>query len=144
MDEDTVMTEFGEEPNDADDECPSELGRETAGRPEDKPAPLFARKQPPSTNIVDPVHGTQGQPDNEEQQDIYRSVATLQGNEQAVVNGERAPYETEVDGSPVIGDLLKVRFVEHKVVPTILVSEIFVVALECQKDIHRYAHTWLQ
>lgn len=32
------------------------------------------------------------------------------------------PYETDFDGSPVVGDLLKMKFVEHKVVPTILVS----------------------
>jgi hypothetical protein len=37
-------------------------------------------------------------------------------------NGERAPYDTELDGSPVVGDLLKIKFVEHQVVPTILVS----------------------
>jgi hypothetical protein len=32
------------------------------------------------------------------------------------------PYEPDVDGTPVIGDLLKMKFVEHRVVPTILVS----------------------
>jgi SIT4-associating protein SAP185/190 len=31
------------------------------------------------------------------------------------------PYEPDVDGTPVIGDLLKMKFVEHRVVPTILV-----------------------
>jgi hypothetical protein len=31
------------------------------------------------------------------------------------------PYEPDVDGTPVVGDLLKMKFVEHRVVPTILV-----------------------
>ena len=31
-------------------------------------------------------------------------------------------FESEADGSPVVGDLLKMKFVEHHVVPTILVS----------------------
>jgi hypothetical protein len=31
------------------------------------------------------------------------------------------PYEPDIDGTPVIGDLLKMKFVEHRVVPTILV-----------------------
>ena len=32
------------------------------------------------------------------------------------------PYEPDEDGSPVVGDLLKIMFVKHRVVPTILVS----------------------
>jgi hypothetical protein len=31
-------------------------------------------------------------------------------------------YVVDIDGTPVVGDLLKIMFVEHKVVPTILVS----------------------
>ena len=31
-------------------------------------------------------------------------------------------YEVDIDGTPVVGDLLKMMFVEHRVVPTILVS----------------------
>jgi SIT4-associating protein SAP185/190 len=30
-------------------------------------------------------------------------------------------YEIDIDGSPVVGDLLKITFVNNKVVPTILV-----------------------
>jgi SIT4-associating protein SAP185/190 len=30
-------------------------------------------------------------------------------------------YEVDIDGSPVVGDLLKIMFVENRVVPTILV-----------------------
>ena len=114
VDEDTVMTEFGEEPSDSDDDGPSELEKELAkAHPEDKPAPLFARKEPPAPLKIEP-------PD--EPKDIDASVTTIQGEESVMSNGERAPYETEADGNPVVGDLLKIQFVEHQVVPTILVS----------------------
>jgi SIT4-associating protein SAP185/190 len=114
VDEDTVMTEFGEEKSDSDDDGPSELERELArGHPEDKPAPLFARKEPPAPLNIEK---------EAEPKDIDASVTTIQGEESVMSNGERAPYETEADGSPVVGDLLKIQFVEHQVVPTILVS----------------------
>ncbi|KAK4959009.1 sporulation-induced protein [Elasticomyces elasticus] len=115
MDEDTVMTEFGEEPTDIDDDDgPSELEKELA-REVEMPKPLFAKKAQPA---VDPIQGPQ---DDGGEEDIDRSVATIQGEEGEVQeNGERSPYDTEADGSPVVGDLLKMRFVEHHVVPTIL------------------------
>lgn len=114
VDEDTVMTEFGEEKSDSDEDGPSELERELAkAHPEDKPAPLFARKEPPAPLRLE---------DPEEQKDIDASVTTIQGEESVMSNGERAPYETEANGEPVVGDLLKIQFVEHQVVPTILVS----------------------
>lgn len=107
VDEDTIMTEFGEEPNEADDDELSELDKVLA-RPEDKPAPLFAKSTP--------------QEAADDSQDIDTSVATLQGQAASDQVVERGPYETEVDGSPVVGDFLKMQFVEHQVVPTILVS----------------------
>lgn len=114
VDEDTVMTEFGEEPSDSDDDGPSELEKELAkAHPEDKPAPLFARKDAPAPLKLEQT---------EEPKDIDASVTTIQGEESMLSNGERAPYETEEDGKPVVGDLLKMQFVEHQVVPTILVS----------------------
>ncbi|SMR49079.1 unnamed protein product [Zymoseptoria tritici ST99CH_1E4] len=109
VDEDTVMSEFGQAPAEEDEDGPSELERALA-RPEDKPAPLFVRKDSPTKEEVDA----------DSSQDIDQSVATLHGHEPAPTNGDRAPYDTELDGSPVVGDLLKIQFVEHQVVPTIL------------------------
>jgi SIT4-associating protein SAP185/190 len=128
IDEDTVMSEFGEEPGEIhDDEGPSELERELAKQAE-KPAPLFARKEPSPPDAVDPIHGAPEQNSSEDQaSDINQSVATIQG-EPSGESGEpkeRPTYETEADGSPVVGDLLKIQFVEHQVVPTILVSRFF-------------------
>lgn len=135
VDEDTVMSEFGEDmpergkhtslltqqlaqqplSMEVDDDGPSELERALA-RPEDKPAPLnFAKKDTAKEEHDASAEG-------ERSQNIDESVATLQGQEATQANGERAAYETELDGSPVVGDLLKLQFVEHQVVPTILVS----------------------
>lgn len=122
--EDTVMTEFGEEPHDSDDdEKQSELERALANaNPEDKPAPLFSRKEPADSVRIEPTAEEEA---SQEHQDIDQSIATLQGDQSSMSNGERASYETEANGNPVVGDLLKMQFVEHQVVPTILVSDDF-------------------
>lgn len=119
VDEDTVMTEFGEERADSDEDGPSELEKELAKHPEDKPAPLFAKKEPTAPDAVDPVQGAKS-PSDESGGDIDQSTATIQGEQSAASNGERPAYETEADGKPVVGDMLKIKFVECQVVPTIL------------------------
>ncbi|KAM0716454.1 hypothetical protein Q7P37_007899 [Cladosporium fusiforme] len=116
MDEDTVMTEFGEDATDNyDDDGPSELEKELAKA--EKPAPLFARKEPQPTEDADPTRSAKSA---DETEDVGQSVATLQADSSTLPNGERPAFDTEADGSPVVGDLLKIRFVEHHVVPTIL------------------------
>lgn len=94
--------------------------------PDDKPPPLFANRSnhlshdevvPQSSedefgNSQETMHTTQG-----EEGDSVRSVLTS-GHDQSF-----APHiENDVDGQPMVGDHLKLMFVEHKVVPTILVS----------------------
>lgn len=97
--------------------------------PDDKPAPLFAARldqqvqhektgAKPNENDVgagnssETIDTTQG-----EEGDSVKSIL-LSGNEQ-----DYEPHiETDVDGQPVVGDYLKMMFVEHGVVPTILVS----------------------
>ncbi|KAI7684593.1 hypothetical protein KC353_g21114, partial [Hortaea werneckii] len=124
------MSEFGEEPsNSPNDDGPSELERELAKQAE-RPAPLFAKRETAAEG-VDPVHGGPS-PDASEQpqqdtEDVERSTATLQpAAEEGEIassehdDGERPAYETEDDGRPVVGDLLKIRFVEEKVVSTIM------------------------
>ncbi|WPG97743.1 Hypothetical protein R9X50_00052400 [Acrodontium crateriforme] len=105
VDGDTVMSE-------GTVESKNELETDIAGHPEDKPAPLFARKA--ATDATESIKS-----ESEDQTEVEQSVATIQG-EEIQPNGERADYETEADGSPVVGDLLKIQFVEHQVVPTIL------------------------
>lgn len=87
--------------------------------PEDKPAPLFLRKGPAETTDPQPLEShistesldtTMG-----EAGDSTNSVlmSNAEDNQQSVI---------EEPATPVVGDFLKMQFVEHKVVPTILVS----------------------
>ncbi|OQO11223.1 hypothetical protein B0A48_05479 [Cryoendolithus antarcticus] len=116
MDEDTVMTEFGEEADHVDDDGPSELEKELAKA--DKPAPLFVKKanlNAEAASTTSDVPTDTGDPSSTTQ-----SVATLQGQDAAQSNDNGVMQDTEADGSPVVGDMLKLQFVDHKVVPTIL------------------------
>lgn len=94
--------------------------------PDDEPAPLFAGRPGSSAQIeeaaitldIDASHSdsildtTQGD-DGETTRSLLMS-----GNDQSLV----PHFEYDVDGQPIVGDFLKMMFVEHKVVPTILVS----------------------
>ncbi|KAF2137672.1 uncharacterized protein K452DRAFT_100683 [Aplosporella prunicola CBS 121167] len=78
-------------------------------RPEDKPAPLFSKK-----SEGEQTEKSEGDFDEEGS----RSVLLDQGGDFSHSQGPQ--YEVDIDGSPVVGDLLKTMFVEHRVVPTIL------------------------
>ena len=96
--------------------------------PDDKPAPLFARRpdndsqDEAATGMTD-VEASSGLNDNVldstqgDEGDTSRSIV-ISGNDQIFV----PHFEYDVDGQPIVGDFLKMMFVEHKVVPTILVS----------------------
>ena len=103
----------------------SDSPRGLSPHPEDKPPPLFAsRVDQPSDDLpkegeeeiggdesqhtVDTTHGEEG--------DTSRSVL-MGGNDQSYT----PQFEYDVDGQPMVGDFLKMMFVEHHVVPTILV-----------------------
>jgi SIT4-associating protein SAP185/190 len=76
---------------------------------EDTPAPLFANKPRQKENIA---------ASDTTMTDLHSVV-----DESVVLDQptHSLPYEPDIDGAPVIGDLLKMKFVEHRVVPTILV-----------------------
>lgn len=93
---------------------------------DDKPAPLFSGKGDRLGSVKSPELDTSR----------LTSVAESEGSEvtpiedgsssRSVLLGgpeeQYAPhYEVDIDGSPVVGDLLKIMFVENRVVPTILV-----------------------
>ena len=112
------------EPNSAD----FEKVRDLSPHPDDKPQPLFASRPPPSphdgpssnTDEQEDLGGvSQGTIDTTlgEEGDSVRSVL-MSGNDQNYASH----VENDVDGQPMVGDFLKMMFVEHKVVPTILVS----------------------
>jgi SIT4-associating protein SAP185/190 len=95
--------------------------------PEDKPAPLFANKSlspettetaVPDTAVAEPnVSAESMDTTMGEAGDSSNSVMMENTDEQQQSTGEEPP-------APVVGDFLKMQFVEHKVVPTILVSQI--------------------
>ncbi|CAI6317966.1 unnamed protein product [Periconia digitata] len=143
LDTDTVMSERDPQVPDAEKEKhvpPSLLTQQLSKaesdavepaplspHPEDKPAPLFANKSRDSDEAKTPkaednARFTSGITDSEgsevtpiDESSSARSV--LFGG----VEGQYAPqFEVDIDGSPVVGDLLKMQFVENKVVPTIL------------------------
>lgn len=82
--------------------------------PEDVPAPLFSKDAAPE-NTSDAVD-----------QPAERSTTDEQTEEASIMNdgGDEDSVEQyiqiDTDGKPVVGDYLKIQFVEHKVVPTIL------------------------
>lgn len=93
----------------------------------DKPAPLFASKKSDSHAEPAPLD-TSRFTANAVQTDAS-DVTPIDDTEsvQSVVFGSMTGgadpgFEIDIDGSAVVGDLLKITFVENKVVPTILVS----------------------
>lgn len=99
--------------------------------PDDKPAPLFASRpdsspQDGDTSLTPHAQAEGRDSDNildttqDDDGDTSRSIM-MSGNDQSFV----PHFEYDVDGQPIVGDFLKMMFVEHKVVPTILVSRQF-------------------
>jgi SIT4-associating protein SAP185/190 len=92
--------------------------------PDDKPAPLFAGKKRESNaepDKIDTTRFTAPVPD----EDLSEITPIDEQSVRSVVFGsteDSVGFEIDIDGTPVVGDLLKITFVENKVVPTILVS----------------------
>jgi SIT4-associating protein SAP185/190 len=110
---------------------PDPLESGLSPHPEDKPAPLFAKKFAP---IVDntqidgaptPASDLSVNPHSSETTDTIMADA---GDSSTSIFTGSAEDQSRAGGSddaslpPVVGDFLKMQFVEHKVVPTILVS----------------------
>ena len=95
--------------------------------PEDKPAPLFAKRPDHETSgemteqpkdHVHPAHGSHEIVDSAQGQESEGDRSVLMTNNDQSFEPH---IEHDDDGEPLVGDLLKIMFVEHKVVPTILV-----------------------
>ena len=99
--------------------------------PDDKPAPLFASRPPPHPQLDDNLLHTEQEASGThslsqetidttlgQEGDSDRSII-MSGNDQSYANH----FEYDIDGQPMVGDFLKMMFVEHHVVPTILVSK---------------------
>lgn len=104
-------------------ENPSPVG--LSPHPEDTPPPLFSRTSDPNktptpqspeaalsplTSREDITGGSEAQPEGDSSVNMEQSASNIDSN-----------IETDIDGKPVVGDYLKIMFVENRVVPTILV-----------------------
>lgn len=88
-----------------------------SAHPDDKPAPLFSKK---------PENGEAAKKADEAGdvtpiEDAEASRSMLLSEQPGDFSSQKDQYEVDIDGKPVVGDLLKIMFVEHHVVPTILV-----------------------
>jgi SIT4-associating protein SAP185/190 len=93
-------------------------------RPEDTPAPLFAKKVEPlqDATLPNPIPEAAL---SVESLDTTMGEAGDSSNSIMMGNTDDHTQQSSSDDSstsPVVGDFLKMQFVEHKVVPTILVS----------------------
>lgn len=87
----------------------ADKSRGLSPHPEDTPAPLFSAPLAPDSGVQEPPRDG--------------SFTPPQGPEPALAASEEKPGETVSDaGETVVGDFLKMQFVEHRVVPAILVS----------------------
>jgi SIT4-associating protein SAP185/190 len=87
--------------------------------PDDKPAPRFSKsttdnKTPTPQSPEGATTSTAPVEDVEPLAEVDTSINTEQNTSTII-----PAIETEADGSPVVGDYLKIMFVENKVVPTI-------------------------
>ncbi|KAF1991789.1 extragenic suppressor of kinetochore protein 1 [Aulographum hederae CBS 113979] len=134
LDNDTEMTSDESEkpkedeksvpPTTNDDVLPSPTSPSN-GHPEDKPPPLFfgksqtadqdaanSSKQPSTAPLT--ATPSEGQAQADDAGSTHSIVHPAQDDQYG------AHYEVDLDGSPVVGDRLKMQFVAHRVVPTIL------------------------
>ncbi|KAL5318382.1 hypothetical protein ACEPPN_013442 [Leptodophora sp. 'Broadleaf-Isolate-01'] len=93
---------------------------DSLAHPEDKPAPLFAKKAEPAQDFVPPPAPEVAQ--SIESLDTTMGEAGDSSNSIMMSNTDEHNQQSmeDVQTSPVVGDFLKMQFVEHKVVPTIL------------------------
>ena len=101
--------------------------RELSPHPDDKPAPLFAGRSEQDTPEESPANVAQRDVSAESQDIIDTPLGHEGDSPRSVLMSSNEPsfapqIENDVDGQPMVGDFLKMMFVEHKVVPTILVS----------------------
>ncbi|KAG4420415.1 hypothetical protein IFR04_006431 [Cadophora malorum] len=101
-------------------EVPAADSLDTLAHPEDKPAPLFAKKAEPAQDLVPPPAPEVAQ--SVESLDTTMGEAGDSSNSIMMSNTDEHNQQSmeDVQTGPVVGDFLKMQFVEHKVVPTIL------------------------
>ncbi|PGH02080.1 SIT4-associating protein [Blastomyces parvus] len=93
--------------------------------PEDTPAPLFAAKDT-SAAVDTQTPGQEGAEGKVETSTSFESSGITSSLTPSITMGDvgenvaHPHIQIDTDGQPVVGDYLKIMFVEHKVIPTIL------------------------
>jgi SIT4-associating protein SAP185/190 len=102
----------------------SEAGRleGLSPHPEDTPEPLFSSKHSSEQTYTTALDH---EASNHSQLETDETYTADHNDDSALDEDMLGPYVIDIDGRPVVGDLLKMMFVEHQVVPTILVSTLF-------------------
>lgn len=95
---------------------PSVEDRRFSPHPEDTPAPLFSAPPAPDSGIKSP-------PPTESSPKASSIKADASKPEAASKDAPASTPSAEKTSDPVVGDFLKAQFVQHRVVPTILVSK---------------------
>lgn len=106
----------------------SSSARGLSPHPDDKPAPLFAGRSEHARLAEDPLKPSVVEASGGHSQETIDTTHGEEGDSNRSIlmsgNEESFPphFQYDVDGQPIVGDFLKMMFVEHQVVPTILVS----------------------
>ncbi|KAJ5923549.1 hypothetical protein N7454_008794 [Penicillium verhagenii] len=85
-----------------------------SAQPEDVPPPLFASKEQPLESTTESAEQA------ESSSSIVEPVQETTHNDGGAEDPAEQYIQYDTDGRPVVGDYLKIKFVENKVVPTIL------------------------
>ncbi|KAJ3506492.1 hypothetical protein NM208_g16069 [Fusarium decemcellulare] len=93
--------------------------------PEDTPAPLFSAPPPPESGADRPPQAAEklaadAKPDVRATGDESTSEVKTEQTKDSQPAGEEQPGDQASSSEPVVGDFLKMQFVEYRVVPTIL------------------------
>lgn len=100
-----------------------EQPRGISPQPDDMPAPLFSAPPPPESGADRPPQAAEkaaGDAQAAQAETSTTETKTEEAKEDKPKEEQPASQATE---EPVVGDFLKLQFVEHRVVPTILVSQ---------------------
>ena len=94
--------------------------------PEDTPAPLFASNAEENPTPADSTIGEASHDGDASAQSSFKTeVISPDDLQQPGSAGFVPQIQNDIDGQPLVGDYLKMQFVEHRVVPTILVGLFF-------------------
>jgi SIT4-associating protein SAP185/190 len=106
-------------PQDDQQESKKDSQEPEASTAQDVPAPLFSHEQGSDSNPT--PAGQTGETSTVNEQTEEAHILNDGGDEDSA----EQYIQLDTDGRPVVGDYLKIQFVENKVVPTILVSILF-------------------